>query len=65
VRAARACAVLARRDYVIPEDVKGIAVAVLAHRLTLRPEMWVRRIRSDDIVAELLDTVPSPPAMYA
>lgn len=63
VRAARARAVLARRDYVIPEDVKGIAVAVLAHRLSLRPEMWVRRIRSDDIVAELLDTVVSPSAV--
>ena len=45
-----------------PEDVKAIAVPALAHRLTLRPELWVQRIRGDDIVRESLDTVPTPPA---
>ena len=57
VRTARAHAVLAGRDYVIPEDIKEVAVATLAHRITLRPEMWVRRIRSDDVVAEILGVV--------
>jgi MoxR-like ATPase len=62
IHLARAYAVLAGRDYVIPEDVKEIAVAALAHRLTLRPEMWVRQVRADDIVRELLDAVQSPTA---
>ena len=41
---ARARAVLAGRDYVMPEDVKEVAVPALAHRITLRPEMWLRRV---------------------
>jgi MoxR-like ATPase len=39
-----------------------VAVPALAHRLTLRPELWVQRIRAEDVVAEALDTVPTPPA---
>jgi MoxR-like ATPase len=58
----RARAALAGRDYVTPEDVKAVGVPALAHRLTLRPELWVQRIRGDDVVRELLDTVPTPPA---
>ena len=58
----RARAALAGRDYVTPEDVKAVAVPALAHRLTLRPELWVQRIRGDDVVRELLGTVPTPPA---
>jgi len=42
--------------------VKAIAVPALAHRLTLRPELWVQRIRGEDIVRETLGTVPTPPA---
>jgi MoxR-like ATPase len=58
----RANAALEGRDYVTPEDVKTVAVPALAHRLTLRPEMWVRRLRADDVVAACLDSVPTPPA---
>jgi MoxR-like ATPase len=58
----RANAALDGRDYVTPEDVKAVAVPALAHRLTLRPEMWVRRLRADDVVAACLDSVPTPPA---
>jgi MoxR-like ATPase len=57
---ARARAVLDGRDFVIPEDVKSVAVPGLAHRITLRPELWVRRINSDDVSAGLLGTVPTP-----
>src|ERR1700730_9567367 len=42
----RALAVLDGRDFVVPEDVKEVAVAALAHRITLRPEMWLRRVDS-------------------
>jgi MoxR-like ATPase len=58
----RARAMLAGRDYVTPEDVKAVAVPALAHRLTLRPELWVQRIRGDDIVQEALESVPTPRA---
>jgi len=57
---ARAQAVLERRTYVTPEDVKAVAGPALAHRLSLRPELWVRRVSGDDVVAELLTTVPLP-----
>jgi len=60
VQLARAEALLRKRDYVIPDDIKNIAVPALAHRITLRPELWVRQVSSDDVVARLLATVPTP-----
>jgi MoxR-like ATPase len=62
LKLSRAKAALDGRDFVVPEDVKAVAVPVFAHRLTLRPELWVQRIRGEDIVAEALETVPTPPA---
>jgi len=58
---ARGQALLDGRDYVTPEDVKAVAVPALSHRLVLRPELWVRRITGEDIVADLLTEVPTPP----
>src|SRR5258705_12418769 len=58
VQLASARAVLLGRDYVIPEDVKALATPAVAHRITLRPEMWVRKIQGSDIVEELLRRVP-------
>jgi MoxR-like ATPase len=60
VQLARGQALLSRRDFVIPDDIKAIAVPALAHRITLRPELWVRQIKPDDVIAELLGTVPVP-----
>jgi MoxR-like ATPase len=60
--AARARAVVSGRDFVTPEDVKAVAVAALAHRVQLRPEQWVRGTRAEDVIAECLDTVPTPSA---
>jgi len=62
LKLARAKAGLAGRDFVIPEDVKAVAVPALAHRLMVRPELWVQRIRGEDIVLDALNTVPTPPA---
>jgi MoxR-like ATPase len=62
LKLSRAKAGLGGRDFVVPEDVKAIAIPALAHRLTLRPELWVQRVRGEDIVAEALETVPTPPA---
>jgi MoxR-like ATPase len=62
LKASRARAALAGRDFVTPEDVKAVAVPALAHRLMLRPELWVQRVRPDDVVREALATVPTPAA---
>ena len=62
MKAARGRALLNGRDFVTPDDVKEIAVPVLAHRLTLRPEMWVRRVGGEDVVRAVLTTVPAPSA---
>jgi MoxR-like ATPase len=60
VQLARARALLLGRDYVIPEDIKALAAPAVAHRITLRPEMWVRKIQGSDIVEELLRRLPVP-----
>jgi MoxR-like ATPase len=57
---ARARAVMAGRDFVVPEDVKDVAVPALAHRITLRPEMWLRRVDPSFVVQEVLQAVPAP-----
>jgi MoxR-like ATPase len=62
LKLSRCRAALAGRDYVTPDDVKAIAVPALAHRLMLRPELWVQRISADDIVRERLAGVPTPVA---
>lgn len=62
VQMARARALLNNRDFVVPEDVKALAIPAMAHRITLRPEMWVRRIRGEDVIAELLRRLPVPRA---
>lgn len=56
----RARAALAGRDYVIPEDVKQVAKPALGHRLTLRPEMWLRRVDPGTVIDEVLDSTPAP-----
>jgi MoxR-like ATPase len=56
----RANAAIVGRDFVVPEDVKAVAVAALAHRITLRPEMWLRRVDSSQVVTTVLAQVPAP-----
>jgi MoxR-like ATPase len=62
LKLSRCRAALDGRDFVTPDDVKAVAVAALAHRLTLRPELWVQRVSAEDVVRERLDTVPTPAA---
>ncbi|RIV39498.1 AAA family ATPase [Micromonospora radicis] len=57
---ARVRAVLSGRDFVVPEDVKEVAAPALAHRITLRPEMWLRRVDPSFVVGEVLDGTPAP-----
>jgi MoxR-like ATPase len=62
LKLSRCRAALDGRDFVTPDDVKSVAVPALTHRLMLRPELWVQRVCSDDVVRQALDTVPTPPA---
>jgi MoxR-like ATPase len=62
LKLARCNAALAGRDFVTPEDVKAVAVPALAHRLMLKPELWVQQLAAEDVVRQLLDSVPTPAA---
>lgn len=62
---ARAIAVLRGRDYVVPEDVKAVAVPVLAHRVSLRPELWMSEHTTTSAIRGLVDEVPAPPTVDA
>lgn len=57
-RTAQALAALRGRDYVIPDDVKRLAVPVLAHRIIVKPESELRGKTGDRIITELLNEVP-------
>jgi MoxR-like ATPase len=65
VRAARAQAALAGRDFVVPDDIHAIAVPVLAHRLVLTAEAQAARRSPADLVRNLLQRVPVPQAAGA
>jgi len=62
LKLARCAAALAGRDFVVPDDVKAVAVPALAHRLVLRPELWVQRVSAEDVVRDVLAGVPTPAA---
>lgn len=48
------------RDFVVPDDVKNVAVPALAHRLLLKPESRVRGVKPDGIIKEILNRIPVP-----
>jgi len=58
--AVRAFAVLQGRDFVIPDDVKFLALPVLRHRLTLSPSAEIEGLTADRILREVLDQTPAP-----
>jgi len=59
-RAARAAAVLDGRDFATPDDVKGVTLAVLRHRISLAPELEVEGRSPDDVLTALLARVRVP-----
>ena len=61
LKLSRARAALEGRDFVTPDDVKLIALPALAHRITLRPELWIQRVQAADVVRDCLDRCPAPP----
>ena len=62
---ARALAALSGREYVRPDDVKRIAVPVLAHRLSLSPQAWAQGVSPERIVQSVAAQVPVPPTVGA
>jgi MoxR-like ATPase len=62
LKLSRALAALRRRDFVLPDDVKAMAIPALAHRLVLRPELWASRVSAAQVVESLLAQVPAPSA---
>ena len=60
---ARAYAVIDGRDFVLPEDVKAVAGAALAHRITVKPELWLRDVHGRSVVADVLTSTPTPPTV--
>ena len=60
VLTARAFALLQGRDYVTPEDVKSIAQSVLAHRITVKPELWMTEVSGARVVTAVLRSVATP-----
>jgi len=59
---ARAHAMVHERDFVLPDDVKAMAPAALAHRLLLKPELWIRGVQAEQIVRDVLERTPVPKA---
>ena len=62
MRGSQARALMDGRDYVVPDDVKSIAVPVMSHRLILTPAARMREATGDTLVAEVLDATPVPGA---
>ncbi|WP_225580735.1 AAA family ATPase [Pseudomonas sp. PDM16] len=60
VRGARARSLLRGGDFVVPDDVKACALAVLRHRVRLAPELDIEGLSVDQVLQQLLDQVPAP-----
>jgi MoxR-like ATPase len=60
IMAARACATLAGRDFVTPDDIKAMALPVLEHRLILRPEFEIEGLTLSEVVQQILQAIAVP-----
>jgi MoxR-like ATPase len=60
LKLSRARALCHGRDYVTPEDIKAVAPMALRHRIVMKPESWIRGVRSDDVIRDVLSKVPVP-----
>lgn len=63
MKLARSRALLAGRNFVIPDDVQDVAIPALAHRLIMRPEYWAQEFTEERVIQEILDEIPTPPAL--
>ncbi len=60
MKLASAKAAMEGRDFVLPDDVKSVAISALAHRLILKPDPWIKGIKPEVIVNKVLEAVPVP-----
>ena len=60
LKLSRARALVYGRDYVVPDDVKGVAKIALVHRIILKPEPWIRGVRPEDVLEDILKKIPVP-----
>ncbi|MGI0052661.1 MAG: AAA family ATPase [Thermoplasmata archaeon] len=60
MKLARARALLDGRDYVVPDDVKSLAIPGLAHRIVIRPEPWIRGIRGEQVIVSAVEKTVVP-----
>lgn len=60
LQCAKVKALLAGRDFVLPEDIKAVALNVLRHRLVLSYEAAADNVTADDIITRILDFIPVP-----
>ena len=60
LKVSRARAAIAGRDFVTPDDVKAVAMPALAHRIILKPDPWIRGVRTSSVLADVLGQVPVP-----
>jgi len=60
LKVSRARAAIAGRDFVTPDDVKAVAMPALAHRIILKPDPWIRGVRTTAVLADVLGAVPVP-----
>jgi MoxR-like ATPase len=63
-RAGQARAALHGRDHVLPDDIKALAVPVLAHRIIVSPAARLREVSSDRIMQEIVLSAPAPGGMF-
>jgi MoxR-like ATPase len=61
-RTAQARAAVAGRDYVIPDDIKALAPACLAHRMIVSPSARIKDVTAESVLADILGSVPVPGA---
>ena len=65
VLTARAWAAIRGRDFVVPEDVKVVSRAVLAHRITVKPDLWMTEASGSRVVDAVLTSVETPRTLEA
>lgn len=60
VKCGKAHAFIDNRDYVIPDDIKAVALPVMRHRIALNPDVEIEGMKADDVLNQLLETVEAP-----
>ena len=60
VRLSQAMAATDGRDYITPDDIKRVAVPALAHRAVVKPDRRIQGVTSEQVIADILNTVPVP-----